>query len=195
MAAVVRRNAAGVRVVDSTFEDWQPDRGYGLLYSAQAWHWIDPTRRADLAWRALAPGGRFAPFCNVLFVLDRALHTALAAVDARHGLTEPTGHSFFAGDRPATGTFAEEWASLGLDDERFTDMRGLSYSTTMSSPSELYRDHLHTTSQYRLLDPAAADAALTETAAVIDTHGGVIDFEIRTEVALATRTPGTYSPT
>src|SRR4051812_13872094 len=44
MAGTLRRNVAAypaVRVVDATFESWPPDRGYGLLYSAQAWHWVD----------------------------------------------------------------------------------------------------------------------------------------------------------
>jgi SAM-dependent methyltransferase len=53
MAAVLARSLADrpeVTVVNSTFEDHVPDRRYGLLFSAQAWHWTDPAVR----WRRAA---------------------------------------------------------------------------------------------------------------------------------------------
>jgi hypothetical protein len=40
---------------------------------------------------------------------------------------------------------------------------------------------------YRILDPFAREAAVADTAAVIDEHGGTIDFDIITDVALARR--------
>jgi hypothetical protein len=188
MAEVLRRNVPGARVIVSPFEEWRPDRGYGLLVSAQAWHWVDPERRAELAWAALAPGGLFAPFWNVYLTTDPALHAALAEVDARHGLGGGTAHHFLARDFPDLGSFEEEWHELGLTGDRFTDMTSRRYhSVLMSYPSASYRDYLLSTSIYRVQEPARADAALAETLAVIDAHGGVIDFELRTDVVLARR--------
>jgi hypothetical protein len=40
---------------------------------------------------------------------------------------------------------------------------------------------------YRILEPSALDAVLADTAAVIDEHGGTIDFDIITDVVLARR--------
>ena len=69
MAAVLARRTGGVpgvSVVPCAFEAYRPDRRYGLLYSAQAWHWTDPVRRWRLAAEALAPGGALALFWNCL---------------------------------------------------------------------------------------------------------------------------------
>src|SRR3954449_1125143 len=86
MAAELRRNVPGVRVVGSTLEEWSPDRGYGLLYSAQAWHWVDEDRRNDLAAAALARGGTLALFWNKFLLEDTPLRAALTAVFPRYGI-------------------------------------------------------------------------------------------------------------
>ncbi|MEU8818903.1 class I SAM-dependent methyltransferase [Actinoplanes sp. NPDC048796] len=194
MARVLRRNVPGVTVVESSLEEWQPDRPYGLVFSAQAWHWVDPARRADLALGALATGGLFAPFWNLFLVADPALHAALAEVDARHGLVEDTSHRF-----PATGNagtenagtenamraeFEQELPAAGLTDERFTAPEIRRYERTLSYDARAYRDYLSTVSMYRILEPAAAEAALADTASAIEQHGGHITFLVVTDVAL-----------
>ncbi|MBL7259054.1 class I SAM-dependent methyltransferase [Paractinoplanes lichenicola] len=187
MAEVLRRNLPGVEVVESAFEDWTPPRPYGLLVSGQAWHWVDPARRADLAFAALAPGGLFAPFWNVFLVADPGLHAALAEVDARHGLTGHTSHRLSAAGLVPLGEFEQEWADLGLTDGRFTGLRSLRYESVLSYDAEQYREYLMSTSLLRMLDPIKADVVLDETIAVIEGSGGVVDFKVCTDVALAQR--------
>jgi SAM-dependent methyltransferase len=62
LAAVARQNLAEwpVQVVQGSFEEWQPDECYGLVYAATAWHWIDPDLRYRRARQALRPGGHLA---------------------------------------------------------------------------------------------------------------------------------------
>lgn len=62
LAAAARRNLAGypVEVVEGRFEDWRPACRYDLVYAATAWHWVDPSVRYPLAWRALRSGGHLA---------------------------------------------------------------------------------------------------------------------------------------
>jgi len=187
MAGVLRRNVPGATVITSTFEAWQPLSAYGLIVSAQAWHWVDRARRADLVFAALAPGGLFAPFWNVFLVADPGLHAALAEVDARHGLADQTAHRWSAAAQAPLGPFEREWSELNLTDGRFTDLRSLRYESTLSYSSKLYRDYLLSTSLYRLLDPITAEVVLDDTTAVVDAHGGTIDFVIHTDVALARR--------
>lgn len=64
LAAEARKNltAFKVQVVNSSFEDWQRShvQPFELVYSATAWHWIDPEVRYQLAANALRPGGYLA---------------------------------------------------------------------------------------------------------------------------------------
>ncbi|PRX23312.1 class I SAM-dependent methyltransferase [Actinoplanes italicus] len=189
MAAVLRRAVPGVAVIESTFEDWTPDRGYGLIISAQAWHWVDTARRHELAFAALAPGGLLAPFWNVFLLPDDELYSALAEVDARHGLTgNHTPHSMRPADIPAGPVpFAEQWPELTGIEELFTDLRTLSYRSTRAYSSTGYRAHLSSISAYRILEDAERETVLDETIEVLDAHGGTIDFAVHTYAALARR--------
>jgi SAM-dependent methyltransferase len=190
MADVLRRKVdrPGVTIVVGPFESWQSDRGYGLLYSAQAWHWIDPDRRVDLAHAALAPGGLLALFWNVSLLGDAVLHAALAEVDARHGLADHTAHRWTVADHPLEpGEFAQEWPELGLIDTRFTDLETRRYPWSQTYSSATYRRYLLTTSLYRLLAPGAREAVLRDTVETIDAHGGRIEVTVHTDLALARR--------
>jgi SAM-dependent methyltransferase len=189
MAAVLRRAVPGVPVVESKFEDWTPARGYGLIISAQAWHWVDTARRHELAFAALAPGGLLAPFWNVFLLPDQALHTAMAEVDTRHGLTgNHTPHSMRPDDIPAgSPSFAEQWPELTGIEELFTDLRTLRYISALSYSSADYRAHLSSISAYRILGDAQREAVINDTIEVLDAHGGTIDFSVHTYVALARR--------
>src|SRR5215469_3570514 len=65
LAATARRNVAEydrVTVVQQAFEAWQPPESqrFDLVYSATAWHWIDPVVGFERAWHALRPGGHLA---------------------------------------------------------------------------------------------------------------------------------------
>jgi len=193
MSAVLSRRVAGfprVSVVGDRFEAWPPDRGYGLLYSAQAWHWIDRDRRTDLAYAALAPGGLLALFWNGSFLGDADLHAALAEIDRRYWPEgEHTAHAWRLDQQPVdAGPFEQEWAELGLhDDDRFTELRSRHYGWTLRYPAAGYARYLATTSLYRMLEPADRDAALTAVTEVIDARGGEIEFTVDTSLATARR--------
>ncbi len=189
MAAVLRRDIPGVPVVESTFENWAPDRAYRLLVVGQAWHWVDPVRRGALAAAALASGGLLAPFWNVHLIADPDLYTALRAVDERHALIgEHTPHSLPAAGRSAEpGPFDEEWPDFGLPADSFTELRTLRYVSARSYSANLYREHLMSLSLYRTLPPGQASAAVDDTIAVVEKHSGSINFVIHTDVAVARR--------
>jgi trans-aconitate methyltransferase len=65
LAATARRNLADydrVEVVQQAFEAWRPPQGqrFDCVYSATAWHWIDPTVGYERAWHDLRAGGHLA---------------------------------------------------------------------------------------------------------------------------------------
>jgi SAM-dependent methyltransferase len=64
MAAVARRHGLAVEL--SRFERWETEgRRFDLIFSGQAWHWVDPDAGARKAAEALRPGGRLAVFWNL----------------------------------------------------------------------------------------------------------------------------------
>ena len=73
---------------------------------------------------------------------------------------------------------------------RFTDFTSRRYESKLAYSSADYREYLLTTSTYRMLEPTAAQAVLDGTVAAVDAHGGKIEFQIYTDVALARRVGG-----
>lgn len=65
MAAATRKNVPAAEVIEGRFEDAPlPAHSFALVYSATAWHWIDPARGYARAHEALVPGGALALFWN-----------------------------------------------------------------------------------------------------------------------------------
>ncbi|MEW9527746.1 trans-aconitate 2-methyltransferase [Microbispora sp. NPDC049125] len=65
LAAEARRRLAGfagVSVITSSFEDWEPQAGarFDLVYAATAWKWVDPEVKYGKAAALLAQGGHLA---------------------------------------------------------------------------------------------------------------------------------------
>ncbi|TYB50409.1 methyltransferase domain-containing protein [Nonomuraea sp. PA05] len=177
MAAALAANCPDVRVKIGIFEDYTPDRPFALLYSAQAWHWVDPERRWDLAHAALAPSGALALFWNHYLVTDPALRAALAEVDHRHGLSSSSLHQ----DTPVRN---EESRHLLAGDPRFTDLDERSYSWTEWYDAARYLDLVRTISAYRILPAERREPMLAELASVL---GDGVDMTFVTELTLARR--------
>ncbi|MGW3352141.1 class I SAM-dependent methyltransferase [Nonomuraea rubra] len=179
MAAALAANCPGVQVWSGIFEDYVPDRRFTLLYSAQAWHWVDPERRWDLAYAALAPSGALALFWNHYLITDPDLRAALSEVDHRHGLSSYSLHQ----DTPVRN---EEVQHLLTGDPRFTDLDERSYSRTEWYTADRYLDLVRTISAYRILPPERQEPVLRELGAVL---GDGVEMSFVTDLTLARRTP------
>ncbi|MGH7858194.1 MAG: class I SAM-dependent methyltransferase [Candidatus Binatia bacterium] len=66
MVAVARRKLpAKAEFITTTFEDWEVEAGgFGLVYVAQAFHWLDRATRTERIRSALRPGGTAAVLWN-----------------------------------------------------------------------------------------------------------------------------------
>ncbi|MBF8191180.1 methyltransferase domain-containing protein [Nonomuraea sp. K274] len=177
MAAALTANCPDVRVELGRFEDYVPDRAFALLYSAQAWHWVDRARRWDLAHAALAPSGAVAIFWNRYVVTDPELRAALAAVDDRHGLDSTSLHQ-------NTPLRTEDSGHELARDPRFTDLGHRHYTHTDWYAADRYVDLLRSMSGYRILDPGTREALLREVSALL---GDGVDMTLVTDLALARR--------
>lgn len=183
MAAVLRGRFAGddlVEVFLGSFEDWTPPPGgVDLLASAQAWHWVDPARRNQLAFDALAPGGALAVFGHHY---GFAHGPFLDEMDAIYDEIAPE-----IADPPDKRADRERWfihdeiAESGL----FDDVQAQRLESVVHFDTRRYLTLLSTFSGHRMLPEqkrAPLHAALAD---LIDRHGGVLEQKITTGLWLA----------
>ncbi|WP_406675265.1 class I SAM-dependent methyltransferase [Nonomuraea sp. N2-4H] len=178
MAAALTAKCPGVRVVSGTFEEYVPDRPFALLYSAQAWHWVDHDLRWDLACAALAPSGALALFWSHYVPADPELHAALVRLAHRYGVTSQSLHQD-EGDRAA------EAHRLLAADPRFTGLDRRRYTWTERYDTARFVTLAGTLSAYRILAPDVRERVLGEMGALV---GDGLDMTFTTDLVLARRT-------
>lgn len=187
MATVARRNCAAypeVRIVESDFEQWDPGgRRFPLLYSAQAWHWIDPEVGLERAHRALRPGGVLAPFWNRpawgrSVLRDELIEVYRAAVPE----LEPTGPMHPANFSPLDG---EDWVGETAASGLFGDAEVVDFNWHLDYSADRYIDLMGTLSEVRLLDDSERGRLLDGVHAAIERHGGMLPLPMLTRVCLA----------
>jgi trans-aconitate methyltransferase len=182
MAAIARRNCPGVTVEQAEFERWEPaGRSFGLIYSAQAWHWIDPAIRFRKARELLGDGGLLAPFWN------RVDWEACALSDELHAVYARVAPELAGANRmmPAAGE-EESW----LDDVAGTGFIApeiRSYPWRREYSTREYVDLLSTHSHHIILERRVLSELLEGVGAVIDRHGGRLQLPYVTRLCLAHR--------
>lgn len=170
---VARRNLRGnprVSFVHSRFEDFRvpPGDERELLVSAQAFHWIDPDRRFELARRALRDGGSIALLWNVPSRgdshTDRAIHKA-------YGRFAPELLDVWWA-KPETRAKVED----SIDEScLFGTVRMCRYPWKRYIPAADYGPLLETQSDHRLLPEARRLALFEEVMRAIERTGGVLE--------------------
>jgi SAM-dependent methyltransferase len=184
MAAVLARRVAGqpkVVVTVAAFEDYAPSRPFGLLFSGQAWHWMDPASRWRRAAAALAPGGALALFWNEDRLADPDVATKVLAAHREHApeivpYTEPLLDSDLAtsGPRPELATLPE-----------FGDLTERLYRSTRTLSTVDYVAQLSTQSAHRMLDDVVRARLFDQ---LLERLGDDVTLGIDTTLYLARRT-------
>jgi SAM-dependent methyltransferase len=189
MAAVARRNCSAyvdVEIEQSDFERWDPrGRRFPLLFSAQAWHWVQPGAGYAAARQALVPGGILAAFWNRV-AWDRS--------DLREALliTYQQAAPELASDGPMHPANLCPDADADWDGEIAT-AEGLTaaeiryYEWGQDYSVGDYVGLLATTSEIRLLDEMRRTALLEAVSAVIEAYGETLVLPMRTRLCLARR--------
>jgi SAM-dependent methyltransferase len=180
MLDVLHAKLPDVDTALTTFEDYAPPQPFGLLYSAQAWHWTDPQRRWSLATGALAPRGALALFWNND---DFADPDARAIFEELHQRIAPQ-----VGIVPGTPTKDDPlddapWQEL-LTRPEFTDARRNFYPWERRLSRVDFIALLSTISAYRILDERTRE---TLYAALLAQLPNELTFTIGTLLYLARR--------
>jgi len=185
MAGILAASCAGypgVTVVVNGFESYVPAAPCGLLFSAQAWHWMDPEVRWERAAAALAPGGSLALFWNLDRIIDQQVQGRITAV--HRDLTpdiewdiEPVSDDGLMDRWPAT-----DLAGLAT----FTGLQARLFRWERDLTRQQYLDYLATHSAYLVLDePVRAELF----ARISDVLPGQVLLAEDTILYLARRTP------
>ncbi len=178
MATLAR--ARGIDVTISSLEDWTP-QACDVMFAAQSWHWVDPTRGAEVAATAVRPGGRWMAFWNHESdpVIDDVMTSVFRRVAPSLLDDQPivyAGNDEFrlriAGGLAATGRFEV----MTNDRVEWVDRVG----------TQRFVDRLSSHSAHRLLDEQRRRQVR---AALLDELGDQAELDVRyvTEVFTATR--------
>ncbi|MFI6813679.1 class I SAM-dependent methyltransferase [Nonomuraea sp. NPDC050328] len=172
MARQLAGHCPGARIEVTSFEDYLPDRAYALVFSAQAWHWVAPERRSELALAALAPGGVLALFWNRYILADPELRERLKEIDDRFGIASSLHHApeDFLGDPLLAG------------EAGFRDAAHRLYRREERYPAARYLDLIRSVSAYRMLESGELEELLGLVAAEI---GSGVDLVLVTQLDVA----------
>jgi SAM-dependent methyltransferase len=187
MATVARRNLArfnSVEVVTAAFEDWPlPDEPFDVVFSATAFHWIDPAVRLSKSAAALRPDGLLATVMTE-HIAGGSKEFFVAAQDCYERFdpaTPPGLRQQPASDIPEDD---RELASSG----RFGPAKFHRYEWDASYTTAQYLDLLMTYSGHRALPAAQRSGLLNCIAGLIDDHhNGRVVKRYLTELRIAQR--------
>jgi SAM-dependent methyltransferase len=143
----------GVSVVVRGFEGYRPAEPCGLLFSAQAWHWIDPAVRWGHAAAVLAAAGSLALFWNFDRILDGAVQDKVTLAHR-----ELTPHIEWDTDPLTDGGLLDRWPATEIAGlAAFTGLEARLYRWERVLSRRQYLQYLATHSPYLLLGAAVRD--------------------------------------
>jgi trans-aconitate methyltransferase len=173
LAAQARRQLAAfprVRVHTADFETWTTERRYRLVYSATAYHWLNPATRQQQIATLLKPGGWLAIWHSYP-VRGAAGHAFAEASQAIYTSSAPALAARFRGlPEPSAIPCPErdQLATLGI----FSELESRTYCWQQRSTAEEFVRRTATYSDHQLLAPTERTALLEGLARLIDEQFG-----------------------
>lgn len=84
---------SNITVHKSYFEEYQTDKKYDLIYSASAFHWVEPEIGYQKTWDMLKDGGTLALFWNYSSLIrhEEGIHPGINAIRERYMYENGTG--------------------------------------------------------------------------------------------------------
>jgi SAM-dependent methyltransferase len=189
MAALAQRNCAAlaqVEIEQTDFERFDPHGiRFGLLYSAQAWHWVSPEVRYVKAAQVLAPGGTLALFWNRPRWEDSPLRDELRDAYRRAAPDFGPDPGPMHPDTVAEPELWGDWERELTAAPQLGEPEVRSYRWSHEYTTERYLRLLRTHSDHILLGPARLEALLEAVGAVLNGHGATIPVSYVTVLCLA----------
>jgi SAM-dependent methyltransferase len=187
MATLARGRLSGfpqVTIVESDFEAL--DLGgetFPLLYSAQAWHWIDPAVRYRRARAVLHDGGLLAAFWNRAAWGPSDVKAALSEAYRRHAPDMATDGSMHPDNPMPEGD--DDWPAEIAAVPEFSHPQVRIYQWSQDYSADDYAALLTTLSDIQLLEPDRRARLLDAVRAAIDADGGTLHMPLITRLHTA----------
>lgn len=169
----------GVLIEETTFERWEPaGRRYPLLFSAQAFHWVDPEIGLQKPSAVLEPGAHLALFWNLPLRVESPLR---AAIDRAYQAHAPA----LAWKGRASSTRAVDEVVSRFDASPSYRRAGFqSFSWAKTYDTDQYGELLGTFSDHIALPPEQRGELLAEIRGAIASAGGTIESAYETQCFL-----------
>lgn len=189
MAVIARRKLSaypGVELEQSDFERWDASgRRFPLLFSAQAWHWVEQPAGFFKAREVLLPQGVLAAFWNrIAWDRSELREQLLAAYE--HAAPELSSVTPM---HPAnlSPDADQDWEAEIAGIAGLADAESRYYDWEQDYSTKEYIGLLATTSDIRLLDEKRRTGLFAAVAAAIDRQGRPLTLPMGTRLCLARR--------
>lgn len=186
------------------FEEVSPAGGpFPALFSASAWHWLEPALSWRRAWEALAPGGRLCLLQDFGVADPRAARdTELLIAAFKRGAPELAAvwppprdpEAVLREARVHHGDVSAVWSHLtnyALEDPSaaglFEDVRIDTVPLLIEQTADQFNAYFRTTSFHARLEPAQRDRLAAENRRAAEELGGVLRYGVLAVLVSARR--------
>lgn len=168
----------------SDFESAQlGSQAYDLIYSASAWHWLQPRRRWEIVADTLKPGGTLAVFYHVPLWRETPLRIQLDEIYRRSGAPlELMGPMLEINVN--VNAFAAEHLLDAPNPELFGDLRAFETEWSVWLRGAEYVELLGTYGDHIGLDPDLRERLFSDIAGLIQANGGRIQLKYKSFLLL-----------
>ncbi len=158
-----------VRVTVGAYENYEPlANGYDLVYSAQAFHWVDPSVRLQKSARLLRPWGCLALLYNCTPRLDGALAVLSERLQKLTGM--PVG-------TPQMRRDMDRWQTELSESGLFGNIALCEFTWSSTYTAEAYQGLYRTYSDYRELSADLRAKTAETIRRTIEEAGGTLTRE------------------
>ncbi len=188
MAAVARARFAdqsGVEITVADFDTWESCERYRLVFSAQAFHWMDPETALPRVRRVLHPDGALALYWNMSAGTSALLAPIYASAAAAMGRDAPM---------PTIKERAARWARRLRDSGCFSSVVIRRFPWNLRRSADDYVALISTYSDHRTLPPATRRVLLAGIRSAIQRVGGVITIPQEAVLFVARGAPTGRTP-
>jgi SAM-dependent methyltransferase len=184
LAAANLRNYDNVEILGTTFEDYKNDSlQFDALFSATAFHWIDPEVKYKKAFELLKDDGLLILYWNNYGIYNEMLAKTIEELYRKQGMKSD--------DKTVQERQTENIARRKKEIEDsglFHIIRHNIFRNEIPYSTKRYQDLLKTFSDHSRNKAPNIDAFFNEVGRVIDENNGIIDVDIKVNLEIAVKT-------